>query len=638
MKRGFIAFGLLVAAAFGLTNCAQKESFAPEQQDVVSAPFQLAAEFAADTKTYNDDMSTRWSEGDQIKLSYTFDAGFLGTYTGEIDTPFTTEAADGIFTGDLKFTGKLASLLQYTGRMQFNAVYPYTEDGNVAVPVSTVQNGLNSKAHLAEANCPLYGDVQFETSIRELLNGEVATPKLVLNHAASIVEVSVTNATEDPLVITDVTFGIASTVKASTIVAGGEVLENGETASVYLVVEPFTVNPGEGNLRFWVNGAKKDIVVEEPVTLNAGKIKRMNFVYDGADPDYYVVADVEVEMTAERIVPSVKTLVDFNYLKEWAANLKAQEDIEGILEDVLVNIAAGDLEGAYDVLGGLPGFELQAEPIKGFGRHIAAVTYTVTDFTESYIEQVKNINDVADLLALLNKVESYYKVSGLKDSVLGGLGDLSDYITDFSAVIEEWVPGNDAFSLAVKATIKAALDKIADFSIVDLVEAAVAKPDGYPARILNVLFSKNEFRNTILDYVAGVISELEENYRLDIEAGNELAKQTAIYNAKVTALFEAKVAAQQNAEGNFDQLNQDEVDKLNNSVWGIFKTILDADKTKEVFEELQITAVYDVFQEIAKKIEEVVMYEEGQYVIVSEPTLDEIPVLTPSELAEYIKK
>ena len=64
--------------------------------------------------------------------------------------------------------------------------------------------------------------------------------------------------------------------------------------------------------------------------------------------------------------------------------------------------------------------------------------------------------------------------------------------------------------------------------------------------------------------------------------------------------------------------------------------ILNWDKTKAVFEELNITAVYDIFQQIAVKIEEVVMYEEGPYTIVSEPAIADIPVLTPSQLAELI--
>ena len=73
---------------------------------------------------------------------------------------------------------------------------------------------------------------------------------------------------------------------------------------------------------------------------------------------------------------------------------------------------------------------------------------------------------------------------------------------------------------------------------------------------------------------------------------------------------------------------QNEINKLDKSVWGIFRMILNWDKTKEVFEQLQLTKVYDIFQEISKKVEEVVVYEEGPYEITSEDCV----VLTPSEL------
>ena len=83
-----------------------------------------------------------------------------------------------------------------------------------------------------------------------------------------------------------------------------------------------------------------------------------------------------------------------------------------------------------------------------------------------------------------------------------------------------------------------------------------------------------------------------------------------------------------NIEDAFTQLNQNEINKLDKSVWGIFRMILNWDKTQEVFEQLQLTKVYDIFQEISKKVEEVVVYEEGPYAITSE----NCEVLTPSEL------
>lgn len=634
MRRGFIAFGLLVAAAFGLTNCAQKESIEPVQ-DTVATPFEVVADFAAETKTYNDGMSTYWSAGDQIKLSYVYTFPIIGTtYEGEFDTPLTTVNGDGIFAGTLNWQSGLAGLGQYVGDIEFTAVYPFEAAG---VPASTVQTGLNSTAHLAGANCPLVGTVEFEASWDALTNREIATPQIVMDHVAAVVEVAVTNATDEPLVISNVSFGLASMVKASTVVEGAEELAPGETGSVYLVVEPFTVNPGEGNFRFWVNDTKVDVKVEETVSINAGKIKKMNFVYEGAEPKLYAVADVNVEMTASRVVPSVKSLVDYNFLKEWAANLKAQEDLQATLEDVLVNIAAGDLEAAYEVLGGLPGFERQEEVLCASARFIQEVKYTTTDFTESYVDEIKNVKDVKSLVALLSKIETIYKVSGLKDSILGGLGNINDYVGDFTAALDEWFPSNEGFSSIVKLAAKAALDRIADFSIVEAIEEATENPDGWSARILDWIFSQTTIRDAILDSVVSVVEQIEANFRNEVENENVEAKEGAIFEAQVNALAGAMAQAGAELEAKFDALNQAEIDKLNDGVWGIFRSILDADKTKEVFENLQITVVYDVFQEIAERIESVVMYEEGKYVMT--PSIDaiDVPVLTPSELFSTAK-
>ena len=54
MKRIF-TFGLLVAAAFALTNCAQKESYAPVQEEAQnSIPFELVVNLPVETKTVTD--------------------------------------------------------------------------------------------------------------------------------------------------------------------------------------------------------------------------------------------------------------------------------------------------------------------------------------------------------------------------------------------------------------------------------------------------------------------------------------------------------------------------------------------------------------------------------------------------------
>lgn len=634
MKRSFITFGLLVAAAFALTNCAEKESIAPVQKETVeTVPFQVTANFA-ETKTVNDGLSTKWEKGDQINLSYSFEVAGQ-TFAGEFNAPFTTENADGVFTGNVELDDALTTIIALAGKLEMKAVYPYGSDG--VLPKSTVQKGYNSTAHLAGPAIPLVGSVTVETSFADLLKGNLTTPEILLNHVASVVEVEVTNNSKEPIVINRVSFGVGSNVKASTEVENGESLAVGEKATVYVVVEPATINPKDGNIKFWVNDTPQEIKVVEPVTLNAGKIRKMHFDYKGDYPELYAVADVAVEMTADRIVPCVKTLIDYNYLKEWAANLKAQENIEALLQEVLVAVVAGDLESAYHTLGGLPGFEHQIEIVSGFARYVEKVNYEVSDYLSSYIEDIKNVKDVESLIALLDDFMSYYKVSGTKDQILGGVGVLSDYITDFSQMIASWFPNSN--SILVQTTIKFVenkLKELLDVNIVDIMAEAVADPDSWQAKALDWMFSQTAIRDAILDSIVNVIKDIEDTTNGSIADTNEAWKQAGILAAQTTALYQAKIAAQKDVEKNFNQVNQNELDKLNNSVWGIFRMILNWDKTKAVFEELHITAVYDIFQQIAVKIEEVVMYEEGPYTIVSEPAIADIPVLTPSQLAELI--
>jgi hypothetical protein len=117
MKRNFIAFGLLVAAAFALTNCAQKESYAPVQEEAQNTiPFELVVNLPAETKTVNDGMHTKWQAGDVIKVKFVSKISDRLSSTYE----FTTVNGDGVFTasltsalGDIFATLKMADIKVY---------------------------------------------------------------------------------------------------------------------------------------------------------------------------------------------------------------------------------------------------------------------------------------------------------------------------------------------------------------------------------------------------------------------------------------------------------------------------------------------------------------------------------------------
>lgn len=652
MKRSFISFGLLVAAAFALTNCAKEESFAPVQEEAGAAtPFQVVANIATDTKTYNDGMDTKWSENDQIKLAFTVATG----QTIEVTNPLTTKG-DGVFTGTIDWTSILGGLNSAFKVSDIYVTYPYNAGAENLVPKTTTQTGYNSMAHLARANCPLYGSVNISDFEYSILNFTQATlPEIKMYHTTSVAEVNITNDSGEPLVINSVSVGestgdiegtvptIVREIKGTTLVAEATEIPHGETVKVYVIVEPFTVAPSEetAKLMFWVNDTPKEVVVEKDITFTAGKIKKVNFTYKGDFPELYAVADVRKEMLVERIVPSINTLVDLEFVKQWVSDLKNHEDIAGLLSGAAMNIVAGDFDSAYYALNGIPGFEYQTEVVVGNGRYIRRVSYKAADYLAQYLKSINDVSSIEELLGVLETVESYYEITGLKETVSTGMGTVLDYMTELRKNVEEYLlsildklgivnkpvePSRDDYSSSIKyaaayaaylkdlavyesafATYNAAVElfegklrELTDLSIVDLVQRATENE--YAEMIVNWMFENSTIRQTLVQYVIDAIAKIE----FDIEADNELLKKYAMEEA----LMQANILANQDVQANFEQLNQDEIDQLNNTPWGLFRLVLDWDKTYEFFQEYQLTEVYATLQTIAKTVEDIVVYDE----------------------------
>lgn len=272
MKKIFIAFAL-VAASFALTNCAQKDTYAPENETVESVSFEVVANLPAETKTYNDGMSTKWSDDDQIHVTFVKSNG----ESDEADNAFTHQ-------GEGKFVGKLEKEIIYGFLSSFtggsiSATYPYGSD--CTVPASTVQAGYDSMAHLAGANCPLTGTVELSWDqewLSLIMSQKYTIPEITLNHVTSVVEVSVVNNTNAAVTVSEVDFLVDGAVKATTTVQGAGALAAGETAKVYLVVEPATYEGAE--LSFQVNDTFEKVINVTEATFTAGKIKQVNFVIE----------------------------------------------------------------------------------------------------------------------------------------------------------------------------------------------------------------------------------------------------------------------------------------------------------------------------------------------------------------------
>ena len=320
MKKQIISWGMMLAAAFTLTNCA-KEIDAPVQEPESNGyPFEIIAS-TADTKTVNDGMSTKWVANDQINVFHAL--GESAEYVN--DGAFTVSDVEaGIFTGTIN------AELDVEEEYDWYVLYPYNE--NVTTPGAKTagytyigyssglnQSGYDSMASLKGSVCPLYGIAKY-AGVR---------PEITMNHLSSIVAINVTNKNEEPLTITEASFtatedivgsyyiditgesvvytpSSANYVKNTALVnvSGGTALAQGKSAIVYAAIKPFTATAGQ-KLTLSVNGYSKEIELTKDVTFTAGKIKTLNFGYDkvsAPEVEGTTTATLTFDDAAKRIV------------------------------------------------------------------------------------------------------------------------------------------------------------------------------------------------------------------------------------------------------------------------------------------------------------------------------------------------
>ena len=428
MKKHILFLAGLATSIVSFTSCSEEEAIYTPQVEK-GTPFTVFAS-TAQSRTVNEGFKTNWEEGDQIQLSF-------GETT--IQAPFATAKADGEFIGSLT-TAELDAMGE--GTNNWVAVYPYKQgDLTIDFPAVTTQAGYNSTAHLAGANCPLYG-VATDVAANEI-------PSFSMKHMASVVEVKVVNAMDTTLVVENVAFSagnkaisgsfvmidedIVSTkntnVVAMTKVENGAALEPGQTASVYLVVKPFTASAAENDtLTVWVNDTPNQIVVNKDLAFSASKIKTTTFEYKGDFPELYVMANAGVFMEAERIIPDLA--LNSSKIQTWAQNLKDQPNTRAIIEEAITYITLKNYRAAYDVLGGVPGFVRETKTFEAVGSAIQKVDYTGVGYLVSMLEGIEGVNDIESLLAYLTEFEEVYEASGAKNKLDASIGDLSTLVND----------------------------------------------------------------------------------------------------------------------------------------------------------------------------------------------------------------
>ena len=301
MKKQIISWGMMLAATFTLTNCAQEIANPNEQPETAGYPFEIVAS-TVDTKTVNDGMATKWAEGDQINLFHAVCDGTDYKNNGAFTVKDVEEGS---------FNGNLCETLDPEEEYDWYAFYPY--DSKISTPANTkacyltvacksssaqTQTGNDSMAHIAGANYPIAGKASAVSA--------GSLPSIEMAHVTSLLEVVVTNGSDEDLTVTDIvvnapellvgTFyidftgeitedsfvssGADYTSKTAKLgVNGAEPLAKGESAKFYLAVKPFTAAAGT-TIELYVNTQLKSLELPSDVTFSAGKIKTLNFTYD----------------------------------------------------------------------------------------------------------------------------------------------------------------------------------------------------------------------------------------------------------------------------------------------------------------------------------------------------------------------
>lgn len=300
MKKQIISWGMMLAAAFTLTNCAKEIEGPAQEPETNGYPFEIVAS-TVDTKTVNDGMATKWVDGDKINL---FHAEADGTVY-QNDADFTVADVD---AG--RFTGELSSALEAGKKYDWYAIYPYSS--KIETPGERTegftylghskglnQSGYNSTAALDGNICPFYG-------VAKSVDANT-TPSIDMKHLTSVVAINVTNTTDTPVTITTASLTATEDIvgsyyiditgssvtynpsegyvnnTATVNVSGGTALAKGESAILYLAIKPFTAAEGT-NLVLSVNGLEKTLEMPNDVEFYAGKIKTLNFAYDKVAP------------------------------------------------------------------------------------------------------------------------------------------------------------------------------------------------------------------------------------------------------------------------------------------------------------------------------------------------------------------
>ncbi len=268
----------------------------------------------SETKTVNDGLATKWSEGD-------------GQTGPDALNVFHAESGSSDYSGNSEFvlvdaeTGMFKTS-RLEGDLAMNndwfILYPYNED--IASPSGNsggcftigssadepqLQAGNNNMEHVAGECYPMWGVV------RGVQDKEI--PSVYMTHLCSLLKIEITNGAESALVVesialtapesivgryhVDITSGSPSFAAkdedsvsntASLTVSGGSAIAPGGKGLFYMAVKPFGLDAGQ-QLSLCVNGWEKTMEVSDNVVFSPGRIKTVKFMYGGTEDEKKMV-------------------------------------------------------------------------------------------------------------------------------------------------------------------------------------------------------------------------------------------------------------------------------------------------------------------------------------------------------------
>ena len=370
-------FAGLAAAVLSLAGCNKEADFFGRN----GRKMQIVLTDAA-TRTVNDGLATKWVDGDALNVFY----APAGTAEYSENSKFTVDdAAANHATGTAELTA---------GAYDWYLLYPY--DSHVKTPANTnagyltlgcasnktqTQAGLDDMAHLAGANMPVYGVAKNVAA--------TAVPEVAMKQVASVVAINVTNATDQPLTVSSVTFSAPEDIvgtyyidfsgdelafkgsganyvsKTATLdVTGDEAIAAGASAKFYIAVKPFAAKANDELAVKVYSGEQffeKTLTLPSAVEFKSGVIKQLNVSYTGgSEVPAYTLEEIAA-MDKDTDVATDEVLVVAKYAR---GVMLAQDGFYLLAFDGAgVNAAIGDIVTVTGKVGEYAGLKQIASPV-----------------------------------------------------------------------------------------------------------------------------------------------------------------------------------------------------------------------------------------------------------------------------------